>query len=318
MTHPSTIQTTNATSDMPVGRRSRSVWRSGVIGLMLLGALAGCAGTPRPGGYDCVNTLGGCFTLLALGSMHKDASGAPDLDGTTITGAASEIQVVPLSCDAACRASSGDTTRPGYIANYIQLWEQDNGAFIRLGYRTNDKGEEWYFDEYGIPGTSFTSQVLAPTHVDPGATSDFPAVQLNIGSVFGASLGDCGGTIPLCFTDSWTASVVLPGGGGSYDATTSFTTEGFKPNWLYYTQQIWGTSGATAGYATFERNQYGEKLVSFISGVPSGPDWHYLRHDGSPPAEHGTATHPSFGNWSFNPSADSTGGVYYLYCCAPL
>jgi hypothetical protein len=309
MTQPMTL-----TLRASVGRRARRSrrwwhwWRAGMTGGLiglLLGALAGCTANTRPGGYDCVNSLGGCFTLLALSSLHKDASGVPDLDGTTITGVASQIEVVPLHCDAACRASSGDPARPGFIATYLQVWEQDNGAFIRLGYRTNASGDEEFFEEYAGPGIAFTSFTFALTGVSAGGEGYYG--QFSIAAENGVD------TSCICLVDDWVVrgdrmGVLL------LAQRLPFTTKAFTPNYLYFVQQVWGKSGASADYTTFERNYYGETEIYAFAA----PDWHYLRHDGVPPIEHGTAAHPSFGNWTFSPSADSTGGVYHLYCCAPL
>jgi hypothetical protein len=93
----------------------------------------------------------------------------------------------------------------------------------------------------------------------------------------------------------------------------------FAPTTIHFTQRVYGTSGASAGYATFDNSKYGNTLVSTFPGSSvTAPNWQYFKHDGVPPSEHGTATHPSFGNWTFSPTADSRGGSYHLYCCSPL
>jgi len=149
--------------------RSRSrdrLVRLGLISLVICTLLAGCEIASRPGGYSCT---GGCWTVQQLSYSHTDASGARDLDGPRITGVSSNLLLAPLTCDDACRASSGDLANPGFIATYVCLYDTDNKAWACVGYRTDAGGAQEYFVWYQVPGTKNVVAVLASTPPSPDA-----------------------------------------------------------------------------------------------------------------------------------------------------
>jgi hypothetical protein len=89
-------------------RRGATIW---LVCLAMAAVVLACdAGLPSqtgPVGYDCVKTIWGCTADLELNVAHKDADGKHDLPADFL-GGWSDLLVVPLSCDANCRASGGD------------------------------------------------------------------------------------------------------------------------------------------------------------------------------------------------------------------
>jgi hypothetical protein len=291
------------------GRVRACLLRVTLSSLLLCIVMTGCAET-RPGGYSCT---GGCWTLLQLTHSHTDGTGEPDLDGARITGASSDIQVVPLSCDSSCRGSSGDPAHPGFIATELCLYQLDNKAWACIGYRTGEVGNEEYFAWYQVPGKTNTKVLLGAAKPAADSSGIYPYTTFAISSGISVS-GGCG---LVCISGGWEVDI-FPSGASAISYALPFSLTDFQPTHIQYTQYIYGTSGATAGYTLFTNNQYGDKLVDFLVGTGSQrPNWHPIKHDGvlSPT---GTSSSPSFAGWGFNPGADISGGMFYIYCCKHL
>ncbi len=94
-----------------------------------LALLAGCSfgGTALVGGYHCSTPQHpvGCATAIDFNHSHINPDSNPDIAGDPVY-AYSDLLVVPLTCDAACQASSGTTT-PGFIYNFLSMVQQSGG-----------------------------------------------------------------------------------------------------------------------------------------------------------------------------------------------
>jgi hypothetical protein len=279
-----------------------------LISLVMCTLLAGCAIGPRPGGYSCAGASGGCWTQLLLTHSHTDASGAPDLDGPRITGVSTHLLLAPLTCDDACRASTGDIAKPGFIATEVCLYDSDTKAWACTGYRTDAGGGQQYFVWYAVPGTKSVVVPLASTPPSPDAGKYAHAIV----TITSASDSSSGTGVWLVFVESH------PAGTSSYfvyDYLLPFNLSTFQPTIIQYTQLISGTSGATSGAAIFTNNMYGSTLAhDGASPTSLSPDWKVLQHDGVIPAT-GTATSPSMAEWAPSPSSSSYGGKFVVWCC---
>jgi hypothetical protein len=247
--------------------------------------------------------------VLQLTHTHTDTSGAPDLDGSPILGVQSDVLVAPLTCDAACRASSGDAANPGFIADEICLYQSGSGAWACIGYRTDPAGVEQYFVWYAEPGKKDVTVFLDATPPSPDEKGVYPHALIYLFTY--VSLDHLGGWEALIqsVSPNHLSEDELLG----YDLP--FTAADFQPTAIQYTQFIAGTSGATAGYALFTQNYYSvtvqhpaDEPLTFI------PKWQPFAHNGVLGAT-GTATSPGYAGWSLSPTKSATGGSYYVYCC---
>jgi hypothetical protein len=277
-------------------------------------ALAGCSPSPgggtRPGGYTCVNNLGGCYTLLSLSATHLNGDGKPDIPDDPIY-AVSDLFITPLSCDMACQKSSGTAT-PGFIANYLQLWDSKTGWFIRVGYETTPGGSQ-YFAQYWLGDLKIPTATLefGPTGVEPGyvlGNKGYPLVTFQVGP----SVGDVPDNqvklpaTPLIWNlQVWNQSSKVFLG--------TFSTTGgtlFHPDYVFYVQQVYGTSGAAAKASGFVNNSIytllGENAFDAVLG-----------ENGTPPFPIQTVDHPTNALWAISPHNSSTGGFFWVACCQP-
>jgi hypothetical protein len=265
--------------------------------LALVGALllAGCSagGSTRPGGYQCAAPQSpyGCYTQLVISHSHLNPDSNPDIPADPVA-AESDMMIVPLTCDPACQASSGGGNPPGYIANFIQLYQQSAGWYIRIGYITTPSGLQ-YFIQYEIPGVynnQFVQYYLGAPSPNYGYTTMLIGVSVDIP-------GD---------THQW-VEFIAPGGVVSSSGVIGVSD--FQPDYLFYGQVVYGTSGATAQFSVLTNNYVFTKPYTFPN--------QFLMEDASPPATVRTVDHPTDAGWFFKASASSNGGMFYLSCCQP-
>jgi hypothetical protein len=299
MAHPAT------TSYRPNGRvvptATRALARTGALILTLALLLVGCStgGSPRPGGYQCIAAPSqyGCWTQLSITPTHVNSDGTPDIPGLPV-GAQSGVLITPLSCDAACRASSGGGGNPpGFIANFMQLWQSSNNWFIRVGYETTPSSGAQYFVQWGVGDFSPSNGTvpLGLTQIEPGFTGDYPYTNIFLGQVTHAASGP----------QVWNAYV-----GPNFPPTAvpqgvGIGPTAFQPDYLFSGQVVYGTSGATA-------------IISGFTGthIYTASGFQALQEDGVPPNPVRTADHPTDAGWLSPPSSSgSDGGIFYVSCC---
>jgi hypothetical protein len=279
-------------------RPRRTAGRGAVITLLLLAiGLAGCGGKANPNGYNCVNNQGGCIEQVVLDKANGDFNqGNPWYVN-------SYVQVVPLTCDQACRASSGNPNLTGYLVNYVSL-QDANGRFIQAGYFTDAAGQSQYFYEAALPGKAVIFSPVGLTHVDPGFQGKYPYVSI----VIDAALDKADPNTPV-----WYVEMVV-----SYPAVAilffSLGHADFVPTKLVMGQQVWGKSGATAIEALFAYTGYDTTPWN----AQGGPNYRNLSTDGV--VTLGGGAPPPYANWVVKPTNDvnGTGGLFFTECCLPL
>jgi hypothetical protein len=286
------------------GTLVRAATRGLTLALLLALLLAGCSigGTTRPGGYTCVGPPSpyGCWTLLSITPTHLNPDGNVDIPGDPVR-VNSDVLVAPLACDAACQASSGGGgTTAGYIANVMELLQQSNNWFIRVGYETTAGGTQ-YFLQYYLPDVSppNINTYLAATQIEPGFTGSEPFSALDIGKSY---------LSPPPASPEWVATVMPGYPPSAFQLSHTIGTSAFQPDHMYYGQVVYGTSEATALIAVFTNNFIG-----------TGTSSQYLLEDGTPPGTVRTADHPTDAGWLIHPSTSATshGGEFYVSCCQP-
>jgi hypothetical protein len=283
------------------------------LSLTLALALAGCSlspgGSTRPSGYTCVNNLGGCYSVLSLSPTHINGDGKPDIPGDP-NSAESDLYITPLSCDMTCQKSSGTAT-PGFIANYLQLWDSKTGWFIRTGYETTPGGSE-YFLQYWLgdlqplpngfggfnPQPPTGTVQFGLTGVEPGYVTGpkgYPLVTFEIGpSAFGGP-------------GTWAVLVQSP---ANFIGLWAAGPTAFHPDSVFYVQQVYGTGGASAKASGFVNNSvYASPNENAFDAV--------LGENGTPPFPIQTADHPSNALWAISPHNSSSGGFFWVACCQP-
>jgi hypothetical protein len=290
----------------PQGTRGRAATRGLTLALLLALLLAGCSvgGTTRPGGYTCVAAPSqyGCWTLLSITPTHLNVSdGNYDIDGNPLF-AQSDVLVTPLSCDAACQASSGGGGNPpGFIANVMQLSQSSTNWFIRVGYETTPSSGTQYFLQYYLGDVSPPNAtiLLTATQIEPGFTGTDPYAGIDIGQ------GN-----PLPPPTPWPVNLHPGHPPGASVLSYVIGTTAFQPDYLFSGQVVYGTSGATAIIAAFTNNF----ISTLVDGLPR-----YLQEDGTPPGTVRAADHPTDAGWLVHPSSanSSTGGIFYVSCCQP-
>jgi hypothetical protein len=221
---------------------------------------------------------------------HYDIPGLP-------LGAASDVLVTPLSCDATCRASSGGGGNPpGFIANFMQLWQSSNNWFIRVGYETTPSSGAQYFVQYGLGDVSPPNGtiLLAATQIEPGFTGDYPytTIALEREASTAPGLREWGAVVDPTFP-----ATAVP----QYPAIGSTA---FQPDHLLSGQVVYGTSGASA-------------IISGFMGylIDTGSGLTTVLEDGTPPNLVRTADHPTDAGWLYHPNSIFAGGIFYVSCC---
>jgi hypothetical protein len=273
--------------------------RAGTLVLALALLLAGCSegGSTRTGGYTCVAAPQqyGCWTQLSISPTHLNPDGHTDIPAVPLN-VQSDLWVVPVTCDAACQASSGSGNPPGYIANFIQLWQQSTGWFIRAGYETTAGGTQ-YFAQYWLGDVSPPSGnlYLGPTHVDSGFLGAYPSTTIVIAKTYASP------------NPQWVVGMSPGYPAGASLLEDMIGASGFQPNWVFYGQVVYGTSGATAKLAIFTNNE-----------IDTGERPQALREDGTPPGTIDTADHPADAEWYIHPGGVGYGGMFYVSCCQPF
>jgi hypothetical protein len=213
-----------------------------------------------------------------------------------------QLQVVPLTCDNACRASSGDPNHVGGIANFIGL--DDGGAhWIRIGYGTDNAGHPEYWHDFALPNLPYTSTLDGLTHVETGFVGKIPYANLLIEAV--ADQGNL--NTPLWYAYIYTTYPVV---------NTMFFKLGhadFVPTRLILGQVLWGKSGANAiealyAYTSYETTPWNAQV--FVA-VPLTTNGIVSPLAGAP---------PPYANWVVKPTNDVqvSGGLFFTECCAPL
>jgi hypothetical protein len=279
----------------------RTLTRTGALIFTLALLVAGCSvgGSPRPGGYQCIAAPSqyGCWTLLSLTPTHLNSDGNVDIPGLPV-GATSDVLVAPLSCDTACQASGGGGGNPpGYIANVMQLSQSSNNWFIRTGYETTPSSGTQYFLQYYLADVTPPSATiyLGATQVEPGFTGSEPFTAVGMGK-------------SLETPPEWNVQMIPTFPPTSLPLSHIIGVSAFQPDYVYYGQVVYGTSGATAIIAAFTDNYISTSTVT-----------QHLQEDGMPPGTVRTADHPTDAGWLIHPSTTSSniGGEFYVSCCQP-
>jgi hypothetical protein len=281
------------------------LWRIVLLSLVLVTTLTSCdlglGGSTGLGSYNCVNMIGGCYNGLVLSVTHLGPKGKPDLP-TDLDGAVTDLLLVPLSCDTACRDSSGPGNPPGYIANFLVLRDDTTGAFIRVGYMTTTSGTNHYFMQYYLPDIATIPNLtkdFGPTGIDPGFAGSSPYTEF---------------WITHSFEQFWFIWIVPltpdahPTGGQEYSEEIGPTL--FRPTQIRYVQLIWGRSGAVAPLAVFTNNYYRSYFAN-----PNPPYDVVVSADGVPFGPGGTPSQPTLAQWLNPPSNASNGGAFAVQCC---
>jgi len=267
--------------------------------LALPGALlAGCSGggSSFPGTYQCTAPQHpvGCATTITFTHSHINPDTKPDIAANPL-GIYSQVLLVPLTCDAACQASSGNGNPPGFISNYVEL-SQVSGGYLRVGYTTTPNGMH-YFLQYFLPSVNngqYTYQNLAPA--SPG-NGPYGYATFDVGKLpNGTQIGNPG---------DWLVIITTPqnDGGGAWVNLGQAT---FAPDHVAYGQFIYGTSGATGLLAAFVNNN----IMTVKWGVQE-----FVTEDGVPPSPVHTVDHPTDAGWLIPATKSSSGGMFYVSCC---
>jgi hypothetical protein len=269
---------------------------------LLATVLASCSngGSTRPGGYLCTAPQNqyGCYTFVTFSHSHINSDSNPDIVGDPV-GAASDMLVVPVTCDLKCQVSSGSGNSPGYISNFIQLYQYSTGYYLRIGYKATWDGATYYFSCW-MPGVNNGQPVewLLATVNTGGGANGYQYASAYIGlrtfEVFNS------------YTE-WVVYLQPPFGASLIGVSLGQST--FHPDYVFYGQAIYGTSGATALLSTFANNNI------YTSPLSLGHPTEVLTEDGVPPGTVQTVDHPSDAGWLIKPTMSSSGGMFYVSCC---
>jgi hypothetical protein len=272
-----------------------------------LALLAGCSngGTTFPGTYQCTAPQNpyGCATAIEFGHSHINPDSNPDIAGDPVY-LYSDLLVVPLTCDAACQTSSGNTNPPGFIYNFVSMYDHLGGGYLEAGYETTVSSGMQYFVQFQIPGIN-SGQF---THIDLGAaptgdgsnTINYKYAYIAMGhqaqqTFFGAA-------------DDWVV-IIEPPYGSNFFLVEDLGKSSFHPDRVQYGQFIYGTSGATGLLAFFANNNI------FATPFSAQHLQEILTEDGTPPGTIQTVDHPSDARWFFPATKSSSGGMFYVSCC---
>jgi hypothetical protein len=267
--------------------------------------LAGCTvgGSTFPGGYHCTapQNPSGCYTQISFTHSHTNQDNNPDIAGDPKY-AYSNLLVVPLSCDAACKASSGQGNPPGGMGNFLEMYQPNGGWYIRLGYSTAF-GLSYYL-QYRLPGVNngqFTQVILGPAPTGNGGnTIDYKYALV--------AMGVLGQQTFFGTTGDWVAIIEPPYGPNGY-LWEDLGPSTFSPTTVFYGQFVYGTSGAKAELAFFANN-------NILTAPYSAQNLQqFVTEDGSPPSDTQSVDHPTDASWLFKPTQSSTGGMFRIACC---
>jgi hypothetical protein len=273
---------------------------------MPLALLAGCSfGTaPLPGGYHCTKPQhpAGCATAIDFTHSHINPDSNPDIAGDPVY-AYSDLLVVPLTCDAACQASSGGSP-PGFIYNFMSMVQLPAGYYIEAGYTTTPSNGMRYFVQYFVPGVNngqFTYVDLGPAPTGDGSNKiDYRYAHIAMGQqaqqTFFGPAGD------------WVVIIEPPYGSNGW-LVQDLGKSTFQPNHVQYGQFIYGTSGATGLAAYFANNNI------FATPFTAFHLQEIVTEDASPPSSVLTVDNPSDASWFIQASKSSSGGMFKVACC---
>jgi len=275
------------------------------VALVLLAALlAGCAGPPL-GSYHCTAPQHpvGCATVITFSHAHINPDSKPDIANNP-RGLFSDMFIVPLTCNPACQASSGNGNPPGFISNYLELIQQNGGWYLRMGYTTTPTGLQYFvqFQMQGINSGQFTYMNLGAAVTGAGPNTDTPYRFAHvIVGVFGVDsiYGHAG---------DWFA-LFEPSYGPQFLYGVNLGPSIFNPTHAAFGQFIYGTSGATGLLAFFANNNI------FATPFSAFHLQEIFTEDGSPPGVIQTVDHPSDARWFFPATKSSSGGMFYVSCC---
>jgi hypothetical protein len=276
-------------------------------------ALAACGGESATSPYDCINATGGCYNYAQLSQSNGVFTRTPVAFYT-------DLDVVPLTCDSACRASSGNLTTPGYISNYVTLFDASGTYFIRAGYYTFN-GHDTYFYDSRLPGQAYSTHPLGDTHIGPNPpAADYPDTWTSTGVRFDKTSGTSPGWY-VTFHLRHDAAMGAVGDHSFAVTGPSFILTSFQPYRVTMGQLLYGHSGATAIFASFANNQvaYDTLCIPGPLGTSCANLYGQLTGDGSVVPQPSPGVPPPYANWIVRPSAhNSNGGVFYTECCRPL
>jgi hypothetical protein len=317
MAHPSASDASSAAacpSRQAYRWRLLSVAATGTLLLAII--LAGCTFSPsvapaQPAApYPCAPTP--CANTVTIDPL---VGLAPDLQLTSVS---TDMDVVPLACDPACQASTG-VPATGNVINYIALFDASATHFIRIGYMVN-AGRDVYFYQAVLPGQAPSFQTpLGETEIGPG----YPDTYTNTGMLISEQRNaGGGGHWYLTFTLRHAAQM---GGMGvhTYAVTgPSFALSSFAPRRMVMGQTIFGHSGVTAQFASFDNIQYSAVSTVHTCLPPATTcaySWGAVTQDGTVAGQPTGSVPPPYAGWLFPPSRarNNAGGVFYTECCRP-
>jgi hypothetical protein len=256
----------------------------GPVVLSLLG-LAGC-GTVT---YNCAPK--GCFGGVVLTKANFGLAGTP-------WAVSSKLWVAPVTCDATCRASSGDVNNPGSISTFLLV---SKGQYqIVLGYGTDTFGESQFFVDTYLPEFPYTRQWLSKTGVTQDADKYYVQMTLY------ANQDPCLASHTLWGFDLQFTSPYPIGIQETFGYVTGCTA--FVPESFVLGEYLVGKSAGDS-YTYFLYNQYSTTLL--VDGRPRPTDFHYLTSDGTVSANAG----PPYVRWTTLASKNPNGGTFYTECC---
>jgi hypothetical protein len=236
---------------------------------------------------------------LVLSHNHLNPDGHADIPDMLLR-VTTDLLVVPLTCDAACAASTGNPRYPGFIANILQLYESSNRAAIRVGYETTPGGGVQYFYQYYLPDHTppAATVFVEPTGIDSSvAPNSYPFVRIGISSEQIPN-GPGPGLWGVSFCPDCHEHVL-----GGFLANVSF-----HPDHVQFLQEVFGTRDATAPAAIFTNIQIDAYLASGSLLTEPGMVTHPVA----------TVDQPTFAGWLEPPDATTYGGSFLVSCCQLL
>jgi hypothetical protein len=248
-----------------------------LLAMLLAACESSLGGNPAPQKYSCGDHLDGhCY---AVGRIGNRIGGR--LSGH-LTGFRSTITVVG-------RFVPGD----GLVTNEFWLVNDNDGGvvgWIEVGY-VLDRFEQPPMPKYvlAVKDPDFGALVIHDIGFGP-----IPQEEINTGVVF---------DIHQTAEDTFVVSV--DGSKTHFSETVHANLwDGTKGGFVQLGQELQGTSGVVASFATFVDNQV--------------YDQHFQRRfatEGDGPSEE--VGKPPYGGWMQLPTAGKQGGVFSTYCCAP-
>lgn len=315
-------------------------WKlAGLLCLTLFSlSLSACGDSTAPHGYSCLlgrsATDNGCYR-----SATWTTNGSTEWYYT----AATDMLVVPITCASGCllsatrdpAVSGSGASATGGIFNFIQIRDGGRNYFVRMGYGAiGGDGAPVYFVDYRLPivavdGTitpTYRRVVLAPTGVPPAPAGGYRYARMEL---IGGQPGDGSPQIAwyACLSlpavsghDSFQPATCTPLGAVYPDAAgLDFPdADGFKPAEFSIGQHVYGSSGATADFATFTNTRASTiPAIGYADGTGAQqPDenWRLVTTSGS--LQSSTPASVPFVGWLTTPErAPTSGGIFYAQCC---